>query len=67
MLQEYLQAQKLPLPEYQLLKTTGEDHKQLFYIKCYIQELNKFAEGTGLNRRKAEQEAAKNLLQKFIM
>lgn len=62
-LQEYLQAKKYPLPIYSIIAITGEAHAQLFHIQCQVAELNLVSEGQGRNRRKAEQEAAKNLLE----
>ena len=65
-LQEYLQAEKHPLPEYTLTKVEGEEHDQIFYITCDLQGLSMSAHGTGANRRKAEQQAATQLLQQVL-
>lgn len=68
-LQEYLQARQLNLPEYNLIKTTGDDHQQIFYIQCKVSiehlntEKNIETEGVASSRRKAEQEAAKAALE----
>ncbi len=62
-LQEFLQARKKPLPEYNLLKIEGEEHEQVFYISCTVNGIAKTTIGSGSNRRRAEQEAAKELLQ----
>ncbi len=64
-LQEYLQAQKYPLPEYMLTKIDGEEHDQIFYVTCEVASLKIITQGQGENRRKAEQQAAKQLLQKI--
>ncbi|MGQ3888966.1 ribonuclease III [Legionella sp. CNM-1927-20] len=61
-LQEFLQARKKPLPEYTLLKIEGEEHEQIFYISCTVNGIAKSTIGSGSNRRRAEQEAAKELL-----
>lgn len=58
-LQEYLQSLKRPLPTYALLKVKGEEHEQIFYVKCKIRGIAKYIVGSGTNRRKAEQQAAK--------
>lgn len=58
-LQEYLQSFKLPLPQYLIVATEGEAHKQHFRVECVIPELSVHAIGEGASRRKAEQEAAK--------
>lgn len=60
-LQEYLQAQKITLPQYRLTKVEGETHDQIFYITCKVPGLNLVTEGKGVTRRKAEQEAARKL------
>lgn len=64
-LQEYLQSRKKPLPTYQLLKIVGKEHDQVFHILCTITDLNLSATGEAETRRKAEQIAAKILLQKL--
>jgi len=63
-LQEYLQSQKIPLPEYTLIKTEGEEHDQMFYVSCEVQGFNFSTQGQGDSRRKAEQLAAKDFLEK---
>ncbi len=57
-LQEYLQAQKMSLPEYEMAELEGKDHEQLFTITCKIELLKSPVEGRGSSRREAEQEAA---------
>jgi len=61
-LQEYLQSNKKPLPEYCLTKVEGLEHNQIFYVSCSIVGMKEIAHGKGPNRRKAEQLAAKSLL-----
>lgn len=65
-LQEYLQAQKHSLPEYTLTKIVGEEHDQVFHVMCEVADLKKSTHGHGENRRKAEQQAAKQFLQQLI-
>ena len=62
-LQEYLQSKKKPLPEYTLLKTEGDEHEQIFHVSCSVKGLGQAPHGQGPTRRKAEQEAAKKMLQ----
>lgn len=57
-LQEWLQAQRLPVPEYAIVATTGEAHAQRFAVECRIPELAIVATGGGGSRRAAEQDAA---------
>lgn len=59
MLQEYLQARKLALPQYSVVATRGEAHEQQFQVECVIPELNVRSRGEGTSRRGAEQEAAR--------
>ncbi|GGI85373.1 ribonuclease III [Legionella impletisoli] len=61
-LQEFLQAKKIPLPNYTLLKIKGEEHDQEFHIRCEIPDLKLTTLGQGPSRRKAEQRAAKEAL-----
>lgn len=62
-LQEYLQAEKYSLPEYRLLKVEGDEHDQLFYVACVIDKIDFSSQGQGANRRKAEQLAARTMLE----
>lgn len=64
-LQEYLQANKYPLPDYVLSSVEGEEHDQIFHVSCSVKALNQSAIGKGQTRRKAEQEAAKLLLKEI--
>ncbi len=61
-LQEYLQARKQPLPEYEVVTTTGSDHDQVFEVSCTIKLITDITKGSGRSRRKAEQEAASKML-----
>jgi ribonuclease-3 len=57
-LQEFLQARRVPLPQYAVISTAGEAHEQIFRVECVIPELNIRTEGEGASRRSAEQAAA---------
>ena len=61
-LQEWLQAQRLPVPEYAIVATTGEAHAQQFAVECRIRGLAIIATGSGSSRRAAEQDAAASAL-----
>jgi ribonuclease III len=65
-LQEYLQAHKLPLPEYSILSMQGEAHAQTFNVECRIAGSEFRGVGTGSSRRKAEQQAAKKILELLL-
>jgi ribonuclease-3 len=64
-LQEWLQAQQLPLPEYALLEAIGEEHARSFKVSCRIADPPLHAEGSGSSRRAAEQQAAADLLREL--
>jgi ribonuclease-3 len=57
-LQEYLQGRHRPLPRYELLNVSGDDHNQVFEVACNVREPTLTATGKGSSRRKAEQAAA---------
>lgn len=59
LLQEYLQARRIALPQYAVVATSGEAHEQLFQVECVIPELRIRSRGEGSSRRSAEQEAAR--------
>jgi ribonuclease-3 len=61
-LQEWLQARRLPVPEYAIVATTGEAHSQRFAVECRIPDLGIVASGSGTSRRAAEQDAAARAL-----
>jgi ribonuclease-3 len=58
LLQELLQARKIPLPQYAVVATQGAAHNQLFQVECQIPQLAIRTVGYGASRRIAEQEAA---------
>lgn len=59
LLQEYLQGQRLALPEYTVVTTSGKAHKQKFMVECVIPAFDIRTSGEGTSRRSAEQAAAK--------
>lgn len=64
-LQEFLQSRKCPVPDYQIISTTGEAHDQTFEIECLVEGLPKKLKGIGTSRRAAEQQAAAKALAKL--
>jgi ribonuclease III len=62
-LQEALQSRGLGLPRYALEEVGGEPHEQWFVASCEAAELELRATGRGSSRRRAEQEAALNVLE----
>ncbi len=64
-LQEWLQARQRPLPTYELVSESGEDHAKMFRVGCSISDPTLAAEGEGSSRRTAEQAAAAALIEKL--
>jgi ribonuclease-3 len=62
-LQELLQARDLPLPKYNVESVSGEAHQQVFKVSCSVDSLGVSAYGVAGNRRAAEQEAARCVLE----
>ena len=62
-LQEFLQSRKLPLPEYEVIEIRGEAHNQTFKVSCKVQGVEEPIIGSGTSRRKAEQNAAEQVIQ----
>lgn len=61
-LQEWLQGRQRPLPVYELLSESGEEHARTFHVRCQLSEPALEAEGSGSSRRAAEQDAAAAIL-----
>jgi ribonuclease-3 len=61
-LQEWLQAQGRPLPQYSLQREEGADHAKKFHVTCLLTDDGTILEESGNSRRKAEQAAAGKML-----
>jgi ribonuclease-3 len=64
-LQEFLQKKGFILPNYELLKTTGQDHNAVFYVRCTLGEDNLCVEKYAKSIKRAEQACAESLLEKL--
>jgi ribonuclease III len=64
-LQELLQAKRQRLPQYRVTGVQGAAHRQSFEVECMVPDLGLSATGTGTSRQRAEQQAAKALLDKL--
>ncbi|RNF49259.1 ribonuclease III [Marinomonas hwangdonensis] len=64
-LQEYLQARKHALPQYDVVNIVGEPHDQTFFVHCQIELCDHSIEGKGNSRRIAEQNAAAKALKQL--
>ncbi|MCS6985214.1 MAG: ribonuclease III [Leptospiraceae bacterium] len=62
-LQVYLAKTKKVQPEYKLVSALGPDHSKIFTVELWI-EGKKVGEGTAPSRKKADQMAAKNFIEK---
>ncbi|MCP4334903.1 MAG: ribonuclease III [Gammaproteobacteria bacterium] len=64
-LQEYLQARQKELPRYTVEQTSGKSHSQVFTVNCELVDLELQGLGMGSSRKKAEQQAAQNILDRL--
>lgn len=64
-LQEWLQGRGQPLPGYRVTATEGVPPNQVFVVECSAPGLDARATGSGSSRRRAEQQAATNLLKQI--
>ena len=63
-LQEFTQAKYKTIPEYRLIEEKGPEHNRDFKITVFINH-KKMATGEGKSKKHAEEEAAKNTLEKL--
>ena len=63
LLQEWLQGRARSLPEYRILDVAGADHRQEFTVACVLPDTGEEARAVGRSRRKAEQAAARAMLE----
>jgi ribonuclease-3 len=59
---EYTQAERLPLPQYQLINESGPGHNRTFEVKVIVGQ-DELGTGIGKSKKKAEQLAAEVALQ----
>jgi ribonuclease-3 len=64
-LQELIQARFRSVPAYRIVSSAGAAHEKLFEVECAVPELKLTATGTGASRQKAEQDAARAILDKI--
>ena len=62
-LQEWLQGKGYPLPAYEVIAISGDDHNQVFEVACTCKAVNSIRFGTASSRKKAEQQAAAAILE----
>ena len=64
-LQEYLQKEDLPSPQYKLLSVSGPDHDKVFVVEVFTNR-TPLAKAKGPSRKAAEQKAAEAALKSFM-
>lgn len=64
-LQEWLQSKQIQIPTYELIEVSGQDHASIFKIQCSIPKLAKTSIGEGSSKKRAEQEAAAQMLKQL--
>ena len=66
-LQELLQSQHKPLPQYKVVNISGTDNDQVFTVEVCVEGVNEKFSGKGSSKRRAEQVAAQHLLDFFAV
>lgn len=64
-LQELLQKKGYSLPQYKLIKTKGQDHDAIFYVRCIVSEYDLEVEREAKSIKRAEQACAEFLLERL--
>ncbi len=64
-LQELLQKKGYSLPQYELIKTKGQDHDAIFYVRCIVSEYDLKVEKEAKSIKRAEQACAESLLERL--
>jgi ribonuclease III len=64
-LQEWMQAQGRPTPEYRLIRKHGPDNELSFEVSCIIAEPPLETRGVGPSMQKAQQQAARAMLERL--
>jgi ribonuclease III len=64
-LQEFLQKEGLPAPQYKMLRTTGPDHHKRFVVEVKVNATS-LAKAEGTSRKAAELKAAEKALKSFF-
>ena len=62
-LQELMHARGKPGPQYRVIATHGAPHQRSFEVECSVEHLR--AHGGGTSRQRAEQDAARAILEKL--
>jgi ribonuclease-3 len=66
-LQELLQARALALPHYEVVSTSGSEHRRTFTVSCTVPDLALTTTGEGTSRRAAEKSAAEAMIERMTV
>jgi ribonuclease-3 len=64
-LQELLQKKGYSLPQYELMRTKGQDHEAIFYVRCIVSEYDIEVERKAKSIKRAEQACAESLIERL--
>lgn len=64
-LQEHVQAAGLPLPAYEVVEEQGPDHEKVFHVQVEVSD-DVAATGHGRTKKRAEQKAAREVLDQLL-
>lgn len=63
-LQEFAQSEKVSLPAYEVCRITGKEHDRMYEVTCQFKNIS--VQAKGRSRRRAEQAAAKLVLNMMV-
>jgi len=64
-LQEIMNERRKKLPEYRTVATHGEPHRRSFEVECVLVDLGLSTTGSGTSLQRAQQQAAKKMLERL--
>lgn len=64
-LQEMMHSRRKGLPEYRVVAALGEAHKRSFEVQCVLADLGVSTTGSGTSLQRAQQEAARRMLERL--
>ncbi len=64
-LQEHLQGESRPLPEYRVISEHGPPHRRIFQVACRLADSGAQTESGGTSRKQAEQDAARLMVEQI--
>lgn len=64
-LQEIMNQRRKKLPEYRVVATRGEAHRRSFDVECVLADLGLSSTGTGTSLQRAQQDAARRMLERL--